>query len=177
MSDELKKKDIEDWVAEPLPIPPYWVNTDFEDVFDSLAINDLKIPQKDYLAQGIYPVIDQGAELIGGYTCDASKVIKVGTPLIVFGDHTRCFKIIGFDFAPGADGTKVLKPHSPLNPKYLWYALRILKLPNRGYSRHFSFLKKSLIPIAPLNEQRRIVAKIEELFDKIDEGEKHLKAV
>jgi hypothetical protein len=175
MSEQVKKKDVEDWVAEPLEIPPHWVNADFEAVIDVLSINDLKIPQKEYLAEGDFPVVDQGAELIGGYTADATKVISIASPVIVFGDHTRCLKYINFDFAPGADGVKVLRPYTPLDSKYLWYATRILKLPNRGYSRHFSFLKKSLIPIAPLNEQKRIVAKIEELFSELDSGIESLK--
>lgn len=35
--------------------------------------------------------------------------------LIVFGDHTKCFKFINFAFAPGADGIKVLEPRRPIN--------------------------------------------------------------
>lgn len=175
MSYNKEHKDVEDWSAEPVSIPSHWINTPFDEVFHVLPTNDLKIAQKDYLSYGEYPVIDQGAELIGGYTSDSKRVIKVNFPVIVFGDHTRCLKHIKFDFVPGADGTKILSPCQPLDSKYLWYALRVLKLPNRGYSRHFSFLKKSLIPIAPLNEQKRIVAKIEELFSELDKGIENLK--
>ena len=51
-----------------------------------------------------------------------------------------------------------------------------LRLPDRGYSRHYAFLKKSKLPLAPQNEQRRIVAKIEELFSELDKGIESLKA-
>jgi type I restriction enzyme S subunit len=169
------KKDIEDWTPEPFKIPDHWLNVNFDDLFDILSINGLKIPQSDYLLQGEFPIIDQGAEQIGGYTNTASCVLKNDGGLIVFGDHTRCLKLINFDFAPGADGIKVLKPRRGLNINYLFYACTAMKLPNRGYSRHFAFLKKSQIPLPPFNEQVRIVAKIEELFSELDNGNKSLK--
>lgn len=46
---------------------------------------------------------------------------------------------------------------------------------DRGYSRHFAFLKKCQFLIAPLETQQAIVNKIESLFDEIDEGIGRLK--
>ncbi len=112
--------------------------------------------------------------MIGGFTNDASKSIQSTRPLIVFGDHTKCFKLVGFRFAPGADGIKVLKPII-IDECFAYYACEALHLPDRGYSRHYAFLKKSKIPLAPQNEQRRIVAKIEELFSELDKGVESLK--
>ena len=93
---------------------------------------------------------------------------------IVFGDHTKCFKLVSFLFAPGADGVKVLKPII-VDERFAYYACKVLHIPDRGYSRHYAFLKKSKVPIAPQNEQRRIVAKIEELFSELDKGVESLK--
>ena len=164
----------DEWTPPPLDIPPQWEQIDFEDAFENISLARFKVPQKEYLSSGMIPIVDQGVSLIGGYTNDASKGIQPNGALIVFGDHTQCFKLIDFRFAPGADGVKVLKPIT-INERFAYYACRALRLPNRGYSRHYAFLKKSKLPLAPLVEQRRIVAKIEKLFSELDKGIERLK--
>ncbi len=165
----------DEWTPTPLDIPPHWEQIDFEDAFENISLSHLKIPQKEYLSSGTIPIVDQGVNLIGGFTNDASRSIRPNRALIVFGDHTKCFKLVGFRFAPGADGVKVLRPIT-INERFAYYACRALRLPDRGYSRHYAFLKKSKLPLAPQNEQRRIVAKIEELFSELDKGIESLKA-
>ena len=166
----------DEWVPAPLDIPPHWEQIDFEDAFENISLIHLKVPQKDYLSSGIIPVVDQGVNLVGGFTNDTSKSIQSARVLIVFGDHTKCFKLVGFRFAPGADGIKVLKPNI-IDERFAYYACKALHLPDRGYSRHYAFLKRSKIPLAPQNEQLRIVAKIEELFSELDKGIESLKTV
>ena len=166
----------DEWTPTPLDIPSYWEQIDFEDVFENISLVSRKVPQKDYLPSGTIPIVDQGTDLIGGFTNDESKGIQSTRQLIIFGDHTKCIKLVGFRFAPGADGIKVLKPIL-IDERFAFYACRALQLPDRGYSRHYSFLKKSKIPLAPHNEQRRIVAKIEQLFSEIDKGIESLKTV
>lgn len=138
-----------------------------------------KIKRKDYLDFGKYPIIDQGAEYIGGYTNEKDKVIFSKFPLVVFGDHTRVVKLIKNTFAPGADGIRVLKPLEFFNPTLLFYFTKYLttKIPNKGYSRHFQYLEKVKIPLPPLNEQNRIVEKIEELFSGLDKATEELQKV
>lgn len=150
-------------------IPSGWCWADFDRVFVNVTSSDRKVKQEDYAESGAYPVIDQGEEPIGGYTDDASLLQPESPPFIVFGDHTRCVKYVTQPFVQGADGVKVLKI-AGLEPQYALWALRTLRLPNKGYSRHYQFLRNSRFPIAPLPEQRRIVAKIEELFSDLDAG-------
>ena len=134
-----------------------------------------KIPTKQYLDQGKYPVIDQGQEFIGGYTNDEAGVISQ-LPVIVFGDHTRVFKYVDFPFVAGADGVKIFQAKSCLLPKLLFYFLQAVTLPDRGYARHYQYLVKSMIPVPPLAEQKKIVKKIEEFFGVIDAQVKRLEA-
>ncbi len=116
-----------------------------------------QIPAKDIAQVGRFPVVDQGQEFIAGYCDDENKVIDFDLPLIIFGDHTRCFKFVDFPFVLGADGTKVLLPNKKLfDPRFYFFALLALELPSRGYNRHFKILKERSLPLPPLSEQKKI---------------------
>lgn len=130
-------------------------------VSDSFVKNKIgrqnQIPAKEIAEVGRYPVVDQGQEFIAGYCDDESKVIDFDLPLIIFGDHTRCFKFVDFPFVLGADGTKVLLPNKKLyDPKFYYFAMLALELPSRGYNRHFKTLKERSLPRPPLPEQKKI---------------------
>ena len=173
MSDIEKKDD--NWIPQSYPIPTHWIYTELETVFENLPLTGKKLAQKYYDTAGKIPVIDQGVSEIGGYSNYQEKVVTAERPVIIFGDHTKCLKYITYPFIPGADGIKVLLPNLGVDPKFAFYACTSLRLPDRGYSRHFSFLKKCDFPLPPLNEQKRIVAKIEELFSELDNGIASLK--
>lgn len=146
----------------------------FEDCIIKIPVSGKKIKQKNYLESGKFPVIDQGQEFIGGYTNDEISRIAVTQPVIVFGDHTRIIKFVNFDFAPGADGVKVFRPLSFLDPRYFAYILQAVRLPDKGYSRHYQYLEKLDIPIRPLPEQKRIVSKTDSLFSRLDSAKDSL---
>ncbi|MEW6574179.1 MAG: restriction endonuclease subunit S [Bacillota bacterium] len=139
-----------------LPWPIY----DLPSTIKKLKIGrDKQVPSTEIAGTGRFPVIDQGQSFIAGYHDDESKVIKENLPLIIFGDHTRCFKFANFPFILGADGTKILKPDEKLfDAKFYYYVLLGLDIPNRGYNRHFSLLKEKKIPRPELDEQRKIAA-------------------
>ena len=140
---------------------------------------DHKIKQKTYLQSGALPVIDQGQELVGGYTDDCQKQIVCDLPVIVFGDHTKNVKYINFPFCAGADGIKILKAKDDVVPKYLYYGTIFLTycIEDKGYARHYQHIEKYDLLVPPLPEQERIVAKIEELFSQLDAAVAELKSV
>jgi type I restriction enzyme, S subunit len=117
-----------------------------------------KILAREYKSAGKFPIIDQGQQLVAGYTDDESAVVRDGLPLIVFGDHTRIFKFVDFPFVIGADGTKLLKPRPNLDPKFLYFACLMLDIPSRGYNRHFKILREQSIRYPEFAEQRKIAA-------------------
>ena len=128
----------------------------FLDVFKDATGGNNKTPQTEFLEEGEFPVVDQGQSLVAGFVNDRSRVCSVKPPVIVFGDHTRAIKYVDFEFAMGADGTKVLVPKVESDTKYLYYALKAIKIPAAGYSRHYKFLKETQIPLPPLDQQKRI---------------------
>jgi type I restriction enzyme S subunit len=116
-----------------------------------------QIPAKNIAEVGHFPVVDQGQKLVSGYCDDESRVIDFDLPLIIFGDHTRCFKYIDFPFILGADGTKVLLPNKKLyDPRFYYFALLALEIPSRGYNRHYTILNERSLPLPPLSEQKKI---------------------
>lgn len=116
-----------------------------------------QIPAKEIAEVGRFPVVDQGQKFVAGYCDDESKVIDFDLPLIIFGDHTRCFKYVDFPFVLGADGTKVLLPNRKLyDPRFYYFALLALEIPSRGYNRHFTTLSERSLPLPPIPEQKKI---------------------
>ena len=73
-----------------------WKELQFSECVNKISIKH-KIKQKHYLKNGKYPIIDQGQNFISGYSND-ELTINIKKPVIVFGDHTRCFKFVDFDF-------------------------------------------------------------------------------
>ena len=120
-------------------LPPSWAIAKLGEVCENISLNGIKIKQKQYLIHGKFPVIDQGQELIGGYFNDEKFVVPSDPPFIIFGDHTKIKKFVGFKFIAGADGIKVLKPIACFDPKLFYYFIHWIKIPDRGYSRHFQF--------------------------------------
>ena len=115
------------------------------------------IPKKGYQESGDFPVIDQGALFIAGWTDYAESVISDNLPVVIFGDHTRIFKYVDFPFTLGADGTQLLHPNDDiLDPRFFYYALLNLKVPNKGYNRHYRYLREFSMVCPPLPEQRAI---------------------
>lgn len=162
---------------QPYEVPENWVWVRLLSTFINKTDSKKKIQQKSYLNTGDYAVVDQGQNLIGGYTDDASLQYDGELPVVVFGDHTRCVKYIDFKFVQGADGVKILLPVKSYDSKFFYYAIMNLNIPNMGYRRHFPLFDKLSLPLSPLSEQQRIVERIEKLFAKLDEAKERLQEV
>jgi len=149
-------------------LPRSWALAQFDLLLTNATSSERKLPQNQYREGGRFPIVDQGVADVGGFTDDDTLVHPGPYPCIVFGDHTRCLKYVQQAFVQGADGVKVLLPHSQMEPKYLLWVLRALELPSRGYGRHFAALRDRSIRVAPFAEQRRIVEAIETHFSWLD---------
>ena len=174
--ERLQATLVPDW-EWPHKLPENWCWLKLVESFDNHTDSKKKIKQKDYLVKGKLAVVDQGQELIGGYTNDVEKSYSGALPIVIFGDHTRCIKFVDFPFAQGADGVKVLRPKPFYLPKAFYYALQSVNIPNLGYRRHFPLFNKFSIPLPPLAEQQRIVDRIESLFAKLDEAKEKAQAM
>ena len=141
-----------------------WEKVPFSEVIKDITGGNKKFVSTEYNTTGLFPIIDQGDSFIGGYTNESCTVNRI-KPVVIFGDHTKKIKYVDFDFCLGADGVKVLSTTDNLLPKYFYYYLLTLNLPDVGYSRHFKFLKEYSVPLPPLEVQKQIA----DTLDKADE--------
>lgn len=125
----------------------------FERVAVSQSDRGKRIKQRDYLPEGHIPVVDQGQALIGGYTNDEDFAFSGELPVVLFGDHTRAVKLINHRFAVGADGIKIFRPAEGVSPKYLYYWMKSAPIPDRGYGRHYQYLRQMTVPLPPPNKR------------------------
>ena len=165
----IKQKGTEEFEFD---VPENWCLAHIETVTEQVPTKPFQILESEVLKKGKYAVISQSKEYTIGFSDKKEKLFQHKTPVIVFGDHTTEVKYIDFNFIVGADGVKIFHPiENTLLPRFFFYVLKYYtRNLNRigGYSRHYKFIKNKPIPLPPLAEQKRIVAKIEELLPLVD---------
>lgn len=126
-----------------------------------------------------------------------SEVKKGYTPFkggdVIFAKITPCMENgkvavvpeLDYELALGSTEFHVIRPQGDLLP--LWFFFFLSSRTYRSEAEHnmtgavgqrrvpIDFIAQSLIPLPPLNEQKRIVEKIEELFSELDAGEESLR--
>ena len=165
-------------------VPNSWRFAHLETITSGVPSKQYQILESEVKQDGRFPVISQSKAYSIGFTDSEEKLYHHEDPVVIFGDHTTEIKFVDFDFVVGADGVKIFKPiTSVITAKFLFYVLRFYSRDLHkvgGYSRHYKFIKNNPIPLPPLAEQERIVAKIEELLPLVseyDETEKRLSAL
>ncbi len=156
-------------------LPEGWIIKPFSEATKRFQSKGGKLKTSEYQQHGTLPVVDQGQLLIVGYCNDENLAFQGPYPVIVFGDHTCNIKLVDFKFAVGADGVVLLRPidETELDPAFLYYWLKYAPLHKLGYSRHFKLLaEKDICFPKDIDEQRRIVARIEELSHRAEEVRK-----
>ena len=153
-------------------IPSKWQTAHLETISESIASKQYQIAASEFKTEGSFPVVSQSKEYVIGYCDDKTKLYHHDKPVVVFGDHTTIVKYVDFDFVVGADGVKIFEPNTDIiTAKFFSYVLDYYSTGLEkvgGYSRHYKFVKDKPFPIPPVEEQHRIVAKIEELLPYID---------
>ena len=165
----LKLKKTDEYEFE---VPSRWELAHLESVTISIPTKQYQILESEVRKSGKYSVVSQAKASSIGFTDDERKVYKHEKPVVVFGDHTTEVKYVDFDFVVGADGVKIFAPiNNVIIPKFLFYVLQFYSKDLSkvgGYTRHYKFIKNKPIPLPPIAEQKRIVAKLEELMPLVE---------
>mgnify|MGYP004617699043 CR=1 FL=1 len=127
------------------------------------------VKSTDYSDAYATPVLTAGKSFILGKTNETDGIFDQ-LPVIIFDDFTTATQFVNFRFKVKSSAMKILHINTNLViPKYIFYRLQIIQFDHSTHKRYWiqSYSKiKVLIP--PLDEQSRIVARIEELFSELD---------
>ena len=134
------------------------------------------VKSTDYCDAYATPVLTAGKSFILGKTNETDGIFDQ-LPVIIFDDFTTATQFVNFRFKVKSSAMKILHINTDLViPKYIFYRLQIIQFDHSTHKRYWiqSYSKiKVLIP--PLDEQFRIVARIEELFSELDKAVDTLK--
>lgn len=137
---------------------------------------DYIVESTDYNDSYPIPVLTAGKSFILGYTNETEGVFDK-LPVIIFDDFTTATQYVNFQFKVKSSAMKILHNNTDLVlPKYIYYRMQIIQFDHSTHKRYWiQEYSKIKVSIPPLQEQERIIARIEELFSQLDAGLETLK--
>lgn len=127
------------------------------------------VASTDYNDSYKTPVLTAGKSFILGYTNEDQGIFDK-LPVIIFDDFTTSTQYVNFKFKVKSSAIKILHVNTELvDPKFIYYRMQVIRFDHSTHKRYWiQQYSKIKVAIPPLPEQRRIVARIEELFSELD---------
>ena len=134
------------------------------------------VEKTDYNDNYKTPVLTAGKSFILGYTNEESGIYD-SLPVIIFDDFTTASRYVNFKFKVKSSAMKILTANTNLVlPKFIYYRMQIIQFDSSTHKRYWiQQYSKIKVAVPSLDEQQRIVSKIEELFSQLDSGVETLK--
>jgi len=182
-------------INKDIGLPPSWTVATIEQVTLPISTIDPKgNPESRFcyldisgIDNSTNKIVENKSYLGSDAPSRARQIVRTGD--ILFSTVRTYLKNIAkvpnrFDGEVASTGFSVLRPASGVNSDFLFYQTLTPSFlnPLADLQRGSSYpavrdqdVREQFVPIAPRNEQHRIVAKIEELFSELDKGIENLK--
>lgn len=162
-------------MSETIKNSKNWAECEFQDLLNYTQPTKYIVRSTEYDDTYKIPVLTAGKSFIKGYTNEEDGIFE-NYPVIIFDDFTTATKYVNFPFKVKSSAMKILEPNCKLvNLKFVYFAMQVNAIRSDTHKRYWiSVYAKKQFLIPPLNEQDRIVAKIEELFSELDNGIENL---
>lgn len=150
-----------------------WQTKKLGEVLDYEQPSKYIVSSKNYSDDYKTPVLTAGKTFILGNTNEKENIFPAEKlPVIIFDDFTTAIQLVDFPFKVKSSAMKILHPKKKeADAKYLFYLMQTIKLNHVTHKRYWISEYSNLqISLPPVGEQRKIVARIEKQFAKIDEA-------
>ena len=149
-------------------MPLGWAECALEDILDYEQPQAYIVESTDYSDEYTTPVLTAGKSFVIGYT-NETKGICNNLPVIIFDDFTTDSKYVDFPFKVKSSAMKILHTKEDVNPQYVQMFMGITKLGGDTHKRYWiSEYSKLHIGLPPVAEQKRIVIKVAQLVELLD---------
>lgn len=134
------------------------------------------VESTDYNDNYKTPVLTAGKSFIIGYTNETTGIYDK-LPVIIFDDFTTSTQYVNFSFKVKSSAMKILTANTDLVlPKYIFWRMQLIEFEHSTHKRYWiQQYSKIRVKIPSIPEQKRIIAKIEELFSELDNNIETLK--
>ena len=152
-----------------------WPEVELGEILEYEQPTKYIVHSTNYKVEYPTPVLTAGKSFILGNTNEKTGIFsKDKLPVIIFDDFTTASKFVDFPFKVKSSAMKILHPKKDLvDTKFIFYKMQTIDFPATQHKRYWiSKYSKIKIPLPPLAEQKRIVRKIEKIFQKIDETQR-----
>ena len=149
-------------------LPVGWELCRLEDILEYEQPQAYIVKSTYYSNQYVTPVLTPGKSFVLGYTNESDGIYNA-LPVIIFDDFTTESKYVDFPFKVKSSAMKILRAKGEIDIRYVAFFMSITRLAGDTHKRYWiSEYSKICIPIPPIREQKRIVAKIKELNMQLD---------
>ncbi len=150
-------------------LPNGWVVTNFETLLSYEQPAKYIVKNTNYKNEYKTPVLTAGKSFILGYTNEENNIFT-DLPVIIFDDFTTENKFVDFPFKVKSSAMKILHINTDLVlPKYAFYLMQTTEIDHENHQRYWiSIFSQETIALPPINEQERILAKLEYYFNLLE---------